>query len=265
MSLFEIESVSFQYGRNLVIDGLNLAVGTGGATALLGPNGSGKSTLLKLLLGLLQPHRGSIRLEGRDLAKIPRRELARLVAYVPQVHREAFGYTVFDVALMGRMPHTSFFSRYSVKDKAVVHDALRRLEIAHLENRPYTQISGGERQLTLIARALVQGARIFIMDEPSNSLDYGNQIRLLERIGGLADDGYTFLFSTHHPDHAMAIADRVVMMKKGKIVHDGAPQATITAGTLAELYGVSSQLLQAAGAGSCTIPDLRSRAARSTN
>ena len=166
---------------------------------------------------------------------------------------------------MGRMPHTSFFSRYGEKDHAIVHDALKRLEIAHLENRPYTQISGGERQLTLIARALAQGARIFVMDEPSNNLDYGNQIRLLERIGRLANDGYTFLFSTHHPDHAMAIADRVVMMKKGKIVRDGAPQATITAGTLAELYGVSSQLLQAVGAGSSTIPDLRSRAVHLAN
>jgi iron complex transport system ATP-binding protein len=181
------------------------------------------------------------------------------------VHREAFDYTVFDVALMGRMPHTSFFSRYGYTDQAIAHDALKRLEIAHLADRPYTQISGGERQLTLTARALAQCARIFIMDEPSNSLDYGNQIRLLKRIGRLANDGYTFLFSTHHPDHAMAIADRVVMMKKGRIVHHGAPQATITARTLAELYGVSSQLLQAAGAGSCTIPDLRSRAAHFAN
>lgn len=265
MRLFEINSVSFQYGRHRVIDDLSLAIGPGGATALLGPNGSGKSTLLKLMLGLLRPWRGSIWLEGHDLDRIPRRELARSVAYVPQVHREAFGYTVFDVVLMGRMPHSSFFSRYGEKDHQIVRDALRRLEIAHLADRPYTQISGGERQLTLIARALAQGARVFIMDEPSNSLDYGNQIRLLERIGHLANEGYTFLFSTHHPDHAMAIADRVVMMKEGRIVHDGAPQATITASTLAELYGVSSQLLLAAGAGGCAIPDLRSQAAHMAN
>jgi iron complex transport system ATP-binding protein len=260
MHLFEIESLGFGYGRTPVIDGLNLTIDAGGVVAILGPNGSGKSTLLKLLLGLLRPDKGVIRLQGLRLGEIPRRELARQLAYVPQVHREAFGYTVFAVVLMGRMPHSSFFSRYGERDRAIVQDALERVEIAHLAARPYTEISGGERQLTLIARALAQGAGVFIMDEPTNSLDYGNQMRLLERIGTLAGSGYTFLFTTHHPDHAMAIADRVIMMKRGSIVRDGDPQNTVTPATLADLYGLEDRLfvrgLKADGA----LPNLRFRA-----
>jgi iron complex transport system ATP-binding protein len=246
MPLIEIESVSFRYGRKSVIDDLSLTCEAGRATALLGPNGSGKSTLLKLLLGLLRPRQGVIRFQGRRLDEIPQRELARQIAYVPQVHREAFGYTVFDVALMGRMPHSSFFVRYGEQDRAIVRDALEKLEIAHLADQPYTQISGGERQLTLIARALAQGAQTFVMDEPSNSLDYGNQLRLLERIGRLASEGYTFLFSTHHPEQALAIADRVVMMRKGRIVRDGEPGENITPETLADLYGFSPSLFESA-------------------
>jgi len=252
MRLFDIESLAFQYGRTPVIDGLNLTIDGGGVTAILGPNGSGKSTLLKLLLGLLHPRYGNIRLRGQELGNIPRRDLARQVAYVPQVHREAFGYSVFDIVLMGRMPHISFLSRYGQIDRRIVREALHKLEIAHLAQRPYTQISGGERQLTLIARALAQGADIFIMDEPTNSLDYGNQMRLLERVNKLAAGGFTFLFTTHHPDHALAIADRVVMMKAGRIVRDGATSETITPETLADLYGFSSSLFSLKEDGSQT-------------
>ena len=259
MSLIEVESLSFHYGRSAVIEDLNFSIEEGSATALLGPNGSGKSTLIKLLLGLLPPHKGVIRLEGDKIQEIPRRRLARLLAYVPQVHREAFGYSVFDVALMGRMPHSSFLARYGEKDKSIVREALEKMEIAHLSERPYTQISGGERQLTLIARALAQGAKVFIMDEPSNSLDYGNQLRLLDRIGRLANEGYTFLFSTHHPDHAMAIADRVVMLRKGRIVRDGDPEKNITPETLADLYGFSKNLFMSEENGAHSIRRMRCR------
>jgi iron complex transport system ATP-binding protein len=238
MSLFQVDSLSFSYRRVPVIDGLRLTIDEGMVIALLGPNGSGKTTLLKLLLGLLKPARGLIRLRGKDIHDIPRRELARQLAYVPQVHREAFGFHVFDVVLMGRMPHSSFFSRYGAKDEQIVWEALEKLGILHLAKRPYTEISGGERQLTLIARALAQGVRVFVMDEPTNGLDYGNQVRLLERVGRLADEGYTFVFTSHHPEHALAIADRVVMMQSGAIIRDGAPLATVTPDKLAELYGL---------------------------
>ena len=132
---------------------------------------------------------------------------------MPQIHRSSFPYTVIDVTLMGRIPHKAFFYRYSKADLDVAYDALERLSITHLAERAYTEISGGERQLTIIARALTQGARTFIMDEPASGLDYGNQFRLLEQIVRLSDEGYTFIESTHAPEHALWVADRAIMKR----------------------------------------------------
>ena len=241
MAFIEIDQLSFSYRRTPFIENLNLRVSDEGIVALLGPNGSGKSTLLKLLLGILSPASGSIRIRGENLSGMTRRELARRLAYVPQTHREAFGYSVFDVVLMGRLPRTSFFARYGERDRLIAGEALEKLSIGHLARRPYTEISGGERQLTLIARALTQGADIFVMDEPTNGLDYGNQIRLLERINQLAAEGLTFIYTTHHPDHAMAASDRVIMMKSGKILREGEPQCVLTPENLTELYGLSAE------------------------
>jgi len=242
MAFIEIDQLSFSYRQTPFIENLDLRVREEGIVALLGPNGSGKSTLLKLLLGILTPASGSVRVRGENLGKLTRRELARRLAYVPQTHREAFGYSVFDVVLMGRLPRTSFFARYGDRDRRIAGEALEKLSIEHLAGRPYTEISGGERQLTLIARALTQGADIFVMDEPTNGLDYGNQIRLLGRINQLAAEGFTFIYTTHHPDHALAASDRVVMMKSGKILREGDPRCMLTPENLTELYGLSDRL-----------------------
>jgi iron complex transport system ATP-binding protein len=242
MAFINMQHISFSYRHQEVLAGIDLSVSEGSVLALLGPNGSGKTTLLKLMIGLLKPVSGKVHLKGRDIHAMPHRELAKQVAYVPQVHKEAFAYRVFDVVLMGRMPHKSFFSRYGKGDEKIAAEALEKLGIEHLAERPYTEISGGERQLTLIARAMAQGARVFVMDEPTNGLDYGNQLRLLERLKSLAADGYTFVFSTHHPDHAMAVADRVVMMRKGVIAYDGAVAETINQGSLMDLYNVDVRM-----------------------
>lgn len=258
MALFEIDSIRFAYRKKPVIDGLNLRIDEGGVVALLGSNGSGKTTLLKLLLGLLHPSQGEIRVRQRAIDNYTRRELAGELAYVPQVHHEAFGYTVFDVALMGRMPHRSFLARYGKQDEQIVWDALEKLNIAHLATQPYTEISGGERQLTLVARALAQQVKVFIMDEPTNGLDYGNQVRLLERLGKLADEGYTFLFTSHHPEQALAIADRVIMFENGAVLQDGAPQEVVTPEHLGKLYHLPAWMLSR-GDHQCGIPPLRQR------
>ena len=242
MALIRVEGLSFGYHRKTVLDTISLSIDEGGGMALLGPNGSGKTTLLKLVLGLLKPACGNVLLNGRNINSIPHKELARLIAYVPQIHKETFGYLVFDVVLMGRMPHKPFFSRYGEADRRIARDALEKLGIADLAERPYTEVSGGERQLALIARAMAQGARTFVMDEPTNGLDYGNQIRLLERLKKLSREGFTFVFSTHHPDHAMSVADRVVMMRNGVILHDGPAEETVTSSSLEELYGVDVRL-----------------------
>ncbi|MDD2853010.1 MAG: ABC transporter ATP-binding protein [Desulfuromonadaceae bacterium] len=242
MAMIRLEQLSFGYHHKAVLENISLSIDEGGVMALLGPNGSGKTTLLKLVLGLLKPSCGSVFLNARNIKAIPHKELAHLVAYVPQIHKETFGYRLFDVVLMGRMPHKPFFSRYGEEDRRIAHDALDKLGIADLAERPYTEVSGGERQLALIARAMAQGARIVVMDEPTNGLDYGNQVRLLERLKKLSREGFTFVFSTHHPDHAMSVADRVVMMLDGRILYDGPAEETVTSSSLKELYGVDVRL-----------------------
>lgn len=235
--LLVADNVSFGFPDKPVLRDISLAVQKGEIISLLGPNGSGKTTLLKTLLGLYQLDKGQILFEGRSITSLRKKSLARNIAYVPQVHRASFAYRVIDVVLMGRIPHKTFFSRFSPADQEIALDALDKLSILHLKDKPYTQISGGERQLTLIARAMTQEAHTFIMDEPANGLDYGNQIKLLEGLMDLGGEGYTFVKSTHFPDHALWIADRVIMLKEGSIIADGAPDDVITSDNLFALYG----------------------------
>lgn len=236
-------SVDFGYSRELVLRDVTLRVAAGEVVSLLGPNGSGKTTLLKLLLGLYRPRSGEVLLDGKPVQFQDAKGLARKIAYVPQVHRMAFAYSALDMALMGRMPHKSFFSRFSDEDRSIALQALDRLGVADLRDRPYTEISGGERQLVLIARALTQGADTLVMDEPLNGLDYGNQIRLLEQISKLSREGYTFIQSTHFPDHALWIADHAVMLNHGAVVADGRPEEIMTDGSISRLYGAGIAIL----------------------
>lgn len=237
-ALIQTLGVSFAYRKRQVLHDITLDFRTGEVVSLLGPNGSGKTTLLKILLGLLVPQGGFVHFKDRVLHSYPRNELAKLIAYVPQIHREAFAYTVEEVVLMGRMPYHGFFQIYSRYDRAIAQAAMDKVGILSLRNQPYTQISGGERQLTLIARALTQGAGIFIMDEPVNGLDYGNQMRLLNDINELAKEGLTFIMTTHFPDHALLTADRVILIKEGTVLADGPPDTVVSTETLQALYRV---------------------------
>jgi iron complex transport system ATP-binding protein len=235
--LMVAENISFGFPEKPVLRDISLTVRRGEIISLLGPNGSGKTTLLKSLLGLYRLDKGRVLFEGSAISSMQQKTLARSIAYVPQIHRASFAYLVIDVVLMGRIPHKTFFSRFSAEDMDIAQAALDKLSILHLRDRPYTRISGGERQLTLIARAMTQGAHTFIMDEPANGLDYGNQIKLLEGLIDLCDEGYTFIKSTHFPDHALWVADRVIMLKEGRIIADGAPDEVITSENLFSLYG----------------------------
>ncbi|BCS55060.1 ABC transporter ATP-binding protein [Geobacter sp. SVR] len=257
MALFSLERLSFAYGSHAVLGEVTFDLDAGGIVALLGPNGSGKTTLLKLMLGLLRPSHGTIRLDGRDIRDIPQRELACSVAYVPQVHKESFAYLVSDVVLMGRMPHTRLFSAYGAHDRRIAREAMEKLGIEHLAGRPYTEVSGGERQLTLIARAMAQGARTFVMDEPTNGLDYGNQVCLLERLSSLSQEGCTFIFSTHHPDHALAVASRVIMLHRGTVLRDGPAERAICGESLQELYGIEVRMAAVGGGVTVCVPAIR--------
>ncbi len=231
--------LSFSYRQQPVLDGVALTLAPGEVLALLGGNGAGKSTLLRLLLGLLRPARGQVRLGERPLADWPRRALARELAYVPQLHHAPFPYLARDVVLLGRLAHHGLLRAPGRADRDAAEAALDTLSLTHLAGRRYTELSGGERQRVLIARALAQGARLLLFDEPSNGLDYGGQLRLLAHMRTLARAGYGVLFTTHHPDHARQAADRVALLAHGRIHASGPPNTVLTPQALAELYGLN--------------------------
>jgi iron complex transport system ATP-binding protein len=232
-------NLTIGYSDHVVGRGLDVALATGQVLALLGPNGGGKTTLLKTLLGLLAPHSGEVRLGDRTLASLTSRERARLIAYVPQFHVATFAFTVEAVVLMGRTAHGNLFSRPSSADRAIAARVLERFGIAHLRERPYTMISGGERQLVLLARALAQEPQFVVLDEPTASLDFGNQGKVLREIRALAASGHGVLFTTHDPNHAMRAADRAYLLRDGARVGEGAIGLILNKAQLEQLYGTS--------------------------
>jgi iron complex transport system ATP-binding protein len=238
----EISHLACGYGNGAIIDDISFEMRAGEVVCLLGPNGSGKTTLLKAILGLLIPTRGKITLDGVDIRRLGRKELARHVAYLPQLHTPLFPYRVIDVVIMGRTAHLGAFSSPSRRDEEIAEAVLRSAGLEHLRNRPYVEISGGERQMVLICRALVQEARLLVMDEPTSSLDYGNQIRLLTRIRQLAAQGRGILMTTHIPNHAFLCADRCILMNNGRIEAVGHPHDVITEESLEKLYGVTTRI-----------------------
>jgi len=233
------QQVDFSYGPRRVLDQVSVTVRAGEVVALLGRNGAGKSTLLRILLGFLRPQRGQVRLAGQPLQRYGRRALATRLAYVPQAHLTPFPYSVREIVRMGRFPaQPGWGAARKSADMAAVDAMLERFKIAHLAARPYTEISGGERQLALLSRALIQGARTLVMDEPLNGLDYGRQIQLLQHLRQLADEGHAIVLTTHHPEHALLCATRVAVLMDGHIQADGPAAQIVTAQTIQRLYGV---------------------------
>ena len=239
--------VFYAYKGHSVLRGVSLSIKQGELVSLLGKNGAGKTTLLKLLQGFLKPSNGQILLNGMPLAHFSRRELAQHIAYVPQSHIPPFPYLVEEVVMLGRIPYSGTFRAPTQEDKHAVSAALFQLQIHHLAHRAYTELSGGERQLVLIARALAQGARIFIMDEPITGLDYGNQFRLLDTLQMLVSSGFGILMTTHHPEHALRASTQVALLIDGKIDQKDSPESVITPSTIKQLYDVSVETIHAAG------------------
>jgi iron complex transport system ATP-binding protein len=234
----EAKNLDFGYRGHRVGNDVSLALDAGEVLCLLGPNGSGKTTLFKTLLGLLAPQGGAVLADGVDLMARERDEIARLVSYVPQAHAAFFPFTVREVVLMGRTSHLGLFSSPSRRDRDVAQSAIERMQLASLAESVYTRISGGERQLALIARALAQEARVVVLDEPTANLDFGNQVRVLQHIRALARAGIGVLLSTHDPDQAFLCADRVAMLHAGRLARLGTPDSVITAESLKQIYNV---------------------------
>ena len=242
----QAKNLDFGYRGKRVGSDVSLALEAGEVLCLLGPNGSGKTTLFRTLLGLLPAQGGEVAIDGADLVSRARAEVARLVSYVPQAHAAFFPFTVEEVVLMGRTAHLGVFSSPSRHDREVARATLERMRLAPLAESIYTRISGGERQLTLIARALAQEARIVVMDEPTANLDFGNQVRVLEHIQSLARSGIGILLSTHDPDQAFLCANRVAMLHDGRLARLGAPDEVITAESLKEIYDVDVMVTRVA-------------------
>lgn len=238
----ELENVSFSYGVVPTLHDVSFSVRQGALVAVLGPNGAGKSTLFRCILRLLKPSAGTIRLCGEDTAAIDRRRLAKLAAYIPQSSTPVFNYTVEDAVLMGTTGALSALQAPSRTERERCARALEQLGISDLAQRGIAQLSGGERQLALIARALVQDARVLIMDEPTANLDYGNQRRVMQQVRALADGGYTILLSTHNPEHALHYATQVLALQNGRVIADGVTADTLTPELLARLYGIHAEV-----------------------
>jgi iron complex transport system ATP-binding protein len=256
--MLEVRELAFGFPGRTVGRDVSFKLASGDVMCVLGPNGGGKTTLFRTVLGLLEPHGGTIALEGSSLSSMTRAEIARRIGYVPQGHSAYFAFTVREFVLMGRTAHLGAFASPAKKDVAVAERSLQSLGIAHLADKPVTEISGGERQLALVARALAQEPRLLVLDEPTASLDFGNQVRVLEKMTSLARSGIAVLFSSHDPDHAFLCASRALLLAEGRVLETGVPRDVIRSDTLERMYRVSVQVVPLPGGMHTCLPGMRS-------
>lgn len=242
--IIEIENAEFSYnGREKIFQDINLSVGKGEVLCILGPNGTGKTTLIKCLNCLLRLNSGNILISGEDIYSFNKTDLARQIGYIPQGHSPVFPFTVLDVVLMGRAPHLDSMSSPSKKDYLIAQECLEKLNMAHMSDKPYTELSGGEKQLIFFARVLAQKPDILLLDEPTSHLDFGNQMRTLNLINKMAASGFTVVMSSHFPDHAFISADKVAIMKDCSLIDYGAPDDVITEENLEMAYNIGVKIM----------------------
>jgi iron complex transport system ATP-binding protein len=248
--MLEARNLSYEYMPGMpVLRDVSLKLEPGESLYLLGRNGSGKTTLLTCLAGLYQPTGGQVLLNGRDIRTYPPAERARRVGLIPQIHTPAFAYTVGEMVLMGRAPHLGLFGTPTRADAAIADESLEMVGLTALRERPYTEVSGGERQLALIARGLAQKCDILLMDEPSAHLDLSNQHRVLEVVDQLAQQGLSFVISSHAPNNALAYAHHVLLLRQGNVIAYGPPAETLTEPLLSSVYGMRTEVIYEQGDG----------------
>ncbi len=241
--IFEAEDISCGYGNQKVLEHISMSVRSGEVFCLLGPNGVGKTTLFRSMMGSLPLMAGSIRIDGEDLSRWSVRRRARTIGYVPQVHTPPFPFTVIDVVTMGRTAYLGHTASPSRRDVEIAEQALEKLGVSYLHDKIYTEISGGERQMVLVARALSQQPQMLVMDEPTANLDFGNQVRVLEQVNSLAEQGMAIVMTTHFPDHAFLCGSRIGLLRRDGF-DIGAPNEVVTEETLRRAYGVDVRIVE---------------------
>lgn len=236
--MLTVKNITFAYRKKTILKQVSFELDYGQSVCLLGKNGVGKSTLFKCLLHSVQPDSGQILIDGVEIQDYSRNELADRVSYIPQNPKGIFHFTVFDMILMGTASRLKNYQQPGKQENKLVEDALDRLSICHLKNKLYSEISGGEQQLVIIARSVVQQSKIIIMDEPCASLDYGNQVMVLEMIKKLSREGFLIIQATHDPNHALQYGDHVIILQEGSLAKQGKPSEIVTSELLESLYGV---------------------------
>ena len=240
MTLLAVRHASLGYSRHPVLRDVSFTLSQGTICCLLGANGCGKTTLMRSILGVIPLLKGEILLDSLPVQTLSHRQRAQAIAWVPQAHDGIFAFSVLDMVLMGLAPTIGAFSVPGKPERLKATEQLEKLGILHLAARRWNTLSGGERQLALIARALVQQPRLLLLDEPASSLDFGHQIQLLDTLAQLKNNGMTMLMSTHHPLHANAIADSIIQVEPDGRVTQGLPTEQLTTNKLAALYRVSA-------------------------
>jgi len=248
--MIAVKDLSYRHpnANAAVLNGITFEAESGMITAVLGPNGSGKTTLFKCISGLWSPQKGDVLFQGRSIKGYPPRKIARIISVVPQEHEPPFPYSVFEAVTMGRAAHLGMFSSPSQGDYSKAEAAIEQVGIAHLKDRPYTGVSGGERQLVLVARALAQDAPVMLLDEPTSHLDFRNQVLVLKRVNEIVrQKSVAALMTVHDPNLATLFSDRVVLINNGDVVAQGLPNEVITEENLSSLYGIDVAVLKVNG------------------
>ena len=250
----DIRNLHFSYREHTVLKGISLSVSEGEMVSLLGRNGAGKTTLLRLIPGFLKDPYSSILIDSRPVAEMSLRERATYMAYIPQITRSVFPYSVRTSILMGCSNRLGLFRNPGPAEEQRVEEVIGLLNLQEIAGRNMETISGGERQLVLIARALMQDARLLILDEPTSFLDYSNQLLVLEKVEDLVRRGYSCIYSTHNPDLALMHSTRAVVMNDGQIVFDQKPSALLGSDVLSRVYGRQIDVVQTENGGMVCIP-----------
>lgn len=246
--MLEVKKATFSYdGKRNIFEDISFSVGPGEVFCILGPNGTGKSTLLRCLCNLYRLQQGHIEIDGKDVTAYGQAKLARKIGFIPQIHTPTFPYTVLQVVLMGRTPHLNLLATPSEKDYKVAEDAIKTVNIEYIRDKPYTELSGGQMQLVLMARMLAQEPEILLLDEPTSHLDVGNQIHTIEMIKKLSAKGLSLVMTSHYPDHAFLSSHRVGIMKEKRFIAMGHPDDVVTSENLQEIYGVDMRVVYLGG------------------